>query len=79
MIIKDGEYADTPTPTGPMRLHPVPPGGSWALSRHSLHARRRAFGAFLETHQHSGLSTEGLAVELDRLLAASVKGQVRLE
>ena len=21
MIIKDGEYADIPTPTGPMRLH----------------------------------------------------------
>src|SRR5215472_8202887 len=43
------------------------------------HARRRGFGAFLETHQHGGLGTERLAVELDRLFAASVKGQVRLD
>src|ERR1700730_7716105 len=37
---------------------------------------RRRLGAFLETHQHSGLGAKRLPVELDRLFAASVKRQI---
>src|ERR1700751_5684265 len=45
MIIKDGEYADIPTPTGPMRLH---------LSRPAAAGRYPAILLYSEIYQITG-------------------------
>ena len=38
MIIKDGEYADIPTPTGPMRLHRFRPMAAGAIRASLLYS-----------------------------------------